>query len=148
MNQNQSRRGPRTAKIELLIIGLAGVVSFALSARLDLFERFVTWSGKHNNWQADEVATLLIVLAVGACIFAWRRWRELSSEVSRRHGAEKLLERSQASFKQIVEQAGDFIYMNDDHGFFTFCNPTTSKSLKYSDSEMLGKQYLEVIRPD
>ena len=148
MNQNQSRRSRRTANIELVTIGLAGVAAFAFSARFDLFERFVAWSAQHDNWQADEVATLLIVLTVGACIFAWRRWRELSGEVSRRQGAEESLRRSEASFKQIVEQAGDLIYQNDDHGLFTFCNPITSRVLKYSEAEMIGKHYLDVIRPD
>src|ERR1700682_304392 len=148
MNQNQSGRSRHTAKIELLIISLAGVAAFVASARLNLFERFAAWSAEHDNWQADEVATLLIVLALGACIFAWRRWSELSNEVGRRQEAEESLQRSQASFKQIVEQAGDLIYPNDDHGLFTFCNPTTSKILKYSNTEMLGKHYLDVIRPD
>jgi PAS domain S-box-containing protein len=148
MTQNESRFRRRTAKIELCVILLTGVVVFAISAWFDLFEEFATWSQKHHDWQLDEFATLLIVSSIGACIFAWRRWRELSNEVERRREAEESLRRSQASFKQIVEQAGDLIYQNDDRGLFTFCNPTTCKILKYSNSEILGKHYLDVIRPD
>jgi PAS domain S-box-containing protein len=148
INQNQSHARRRTAKMELLIIGLAGVTGFVASARFDLFERFVSWSQAHDKWQADELATLMIILALGACIFAWRRLNELSTEVSRRRGVEESLRRSEASFKQIVEDAGDLIYKNNDHGLFTFCNPTTSRVLKYSEGEMLGKHYLDVIKSD
>src|ERR1700682_6450025 len=148
MTQNQMHSRRRRAKIELLVIGVAGVVGFAISASFDVFERFAFWSAKHDKWQADELATALIIFAACACIFAWRRWNELSTEESRRQGAEDSLRRSEASFKQIVEQAGDLIYQNDHHGLFTFCNPITSKVLKYSQAEMLGKNYLDIIMPD
>jgi len=148
MKQTQSRSSRRTARIELLIIAIVGLAAFAASARFEIFERFSAWSVQHDNWQADEVATLIVAVALGAGIFAWRRWRDLSREVSRRQSAEELLRRSEASFKQIVEQAGDLIYKNDERGRFTFCNPTTSRVLKYSEAEMLRKSYLEVIRPD
>ena len=148
MSQNRSPSNHRTAKIELLIIGLAVVAAFAMSARFEIFERFTAWSATYDEWHVDDLATMLVVLAFGACIFAWRRWRGLTAEVSRRQRAEESLGKSEASFRQIVEQAGDIIYKIDDHGLFTFCNPTTSKLLKYSEAEMLGKHYLEVIRPD
>lgn len=130
------------------MIALTGVAAFVTSVRFELFERFAAWSQAHDNWQADELVTLAVVMALGVCIFAWRRWSELRTEVSRRRGAEESLRRSDASFKQIVEQAGDLIYKNDDHGLFTFCNPTTRRVLKYSETEMLGKHYLDVIKPD
>lgn len=132
----------------MFVIALTGVATFVISSRFDLFERFSTWSAEHDKWQTDEVLTVLMVLAFGGFIFAWRRWSELRTEASHRQTAEESLRKSEASFKQIVEEAGDLIYKNDDHGFFTFCNPTTSRLLKYSETEMLGKHYLDLIKPD
>ncbi len=64
----------------MLLIVLAAIAAFIMSARLDVFERFTALSRAHSEWQVDELATVLVVTAVGVGIFAWRRWRELRVE--------------------------------------------------------------------
>jgi PAS domain S-box-containing protein len=91
---------------------------------------------------------MFIVLGLAAGVFAWRRWRELRIEVTRRERAEGSLCRSEASFRQIVEQAQDIIYKTDVHGRFTFCNPTVQKLLNYSEREIIGRHFLELIKPE
>ena len=108
MSQNQFRVNRVTKRLEFFIIGVAVVAAFAMSSKFDVFERFVAWSGAHDTWQVDELATMLVVLTFGVCIFAWRRLGELRAEVRRRQSAEESLRRSQRSFKQIV----DFIIAN------------------------------------
>src|SRR6185436_11222175 len=36
----------------------------------------------------------------------------------------------------------------DANGCFTFVNPTTIHLMKYSESELLGRRFVEFIRPD
>jgi len=58
------------------------------------------------------------------------------------------LKRSEERYKQLVDKANDIIYWTDSNGHLTFFNPTAVKIIGYSEEELLGKHYLEVIRPD
>src|ERR1051326_4706492 len=98
-------------------------------------------------WRADDVAVVFIVMGLAAGVFAWRRWGDLSAEIARRRRAEDSLRRSESSYRQIVEQAQDIIYKADAGGRFTFCNPSAGKLLKYTAGEIVGRHYLELVRP-
>jgi len=148
MKESGRRWATSAAAKDLLIICLGAVAAFALAVRFDAFERFATWDAAHHEWILDEVVTLLVLLAFALGIFSWRRWQELMAEVIRRQTAEESLRVSEDSYRGIVEQAEEIIYRTDAAGRFIFCNPRCARILKYSESEMLGLHYLEVIRPD
>jgi PAS domain S-box-containing protein len=102
----------------------------------------------HDEWLIDEILVTLVLLGLAGGIFSWRRWRELRAEITRRQTAEESLRETEESYRGIVEKAEEIIYRTDAHGRFIFCNPTGTRILKYSESELLGFHYLEVIRPD
>ena len=87
---------------------------------------------------APLLAFVAIILAFGALGWALalrRRVRELV--------------RSEAAFREIVETAEDAIYRTDSRGRFTYVNPGSLRLLGLADgSEMLGRSYLDFIRPD
>ena len=62
--------------------------------------------------------------------------------------AEAALQAGEARFRQLVEHASDIIYNCDVEGLFTFCNPTAVRLMKYSEQELLGRNYLTLIRHD
>jgi len=146
--KNQKPKGSRVAKRDLFMIGASAFVVFVAAGKYEFFEHFENWALKHDKWQVDEVATVLVWLSFAACIFAARRWKEGRAESDRRRQTEELLRRSEASFRQIVERASDVIYKTDEQGHFIFCNPTTRKILRYTEQEILGRHYLEFVKPD
>ncbi|HEU4595869.1 MAG TPA: PAS domain S-box protein [Pyrinomonadaceae bacterium] len=55
---------------------------------------------------------------------------------------------AEALHRRALEHASDIIYMTDEGGLFTFVNPVAVRILGYDTGELLGRHYLELIRPD
>jgi PAS domain S-box-containing protein len=55
---------------------------------------------------------------------------------------------AEASYRQLVEQARDIIYRTDAQGRFTFINPVVTRLMGYTPEELLGRRFIELIRPD
>lgn len=68
----------------------------------------------------------------------------LQNEVIARTDA---LERSRRRYMQLVESATEIIYEADNKGHITYVNPVTCKFLQFSNEELIGKHYLELV-PD
>ena len=58
------------------------------------------------------------------------------------------LKESQEKYRGIVETANDIIYRTDARGNFTYANADATRVIGYPIREVLGKNYLELIRPD
>lgn len=70
------------------------------------------------------------------------------TSITDRKQTELLLLASEARYRQIVESASDVIYRTDAQGRFTYANPTTLNLMGYkSESDVVGKHYLELIAP-
>jgi len=147
MKIGKPRVGSAAAK-DLIIICVGAVVAFFLALKFAIFERFAAWTAIHEEWLVDDVVVVLVLLGLAAGVFSWRRWRELRAEVTRRQTAEESLRASEESYKRIVQEAEEIMYRTDAHGRFVFCNATGAKILKYSEAELLGLSYLEIVRPD
>lgn len=62
--------------------------------------------------------------------------------------AEAAVQEGEARFRQLIEHASDIIYNCDAKGCFTFFNATAVRLMKYSEEELLGRNYLSLIRQD
>jgi hypothetical protein len=73
---------------DLVLIGGSAAAVFALSATFDVLNLIIGWIYQHETWQLDEMFTVFIFLTVAMSIYAFRRYREMRSEVRRREHAE------------------------------------------------------------
>lgn len=55
---------------------------------------------------------------------------------------------AESKYRHLVDQARDIIYRTDDQGRFTFMNPIVTRIMGYSPQELLGRRFIELIRPD
>ncbi len=69
-------------------------------------------------------------------------------DITAQKQAEDALKESQVRYKSLVESADDIIYTADLAGQFLYANPVALKITGYSEKEILGKRYLELIRSD
>ncbi|MEP6890433.1 MAG: PAS domain S-box protein, partial [Nitrospirota bacterium] len=67
--------------------------------------------------------------------------------LQRKH-AEEALRESEERHRLLVTQASDISYRTDVMGRFTFVNPTATRIMKYSEQELLGLRFIELIRSD
>lgn len=101
---------------------------------------------------ADRSAGLtLTIIAVGglvALVTGWLAVLVIGRDLAARERAEAALQESEQRYRFLVEQANDIIYRTDPNGRFTFVNPTASRIMKYPAEELIGRRFIELIRPD
>ncbi len=74
--------------------------------------------------------------------------RMLEKEFTDRKLAQKTLKDSERRYRHLVENAKDLIYRTDARGHFTFVNPTSVRTTGYTQAELIGKSYLDLVHPD
>ena len=73
---------------------------------------------------------------------------KLRSDIKEKAKMEKALQESEARFRHIIDNASDMIYETDRRGNSTYFNPNASVIMKISKEELLGRNYLSLIRKD
>lgn len=96
-------------------------------------------------WASRIFMGLGFLLSVTLIIVAG--WR-MSFDFTTRTVAEQNLAIRDEQYRQVVELAGDIIYRTDEAGRFTFCNQSALLMLHYTESEVMGRSYLKMIRQD
>lgn len=61
---------------------------------------------------------------------------------------EEELLKQREEYKRIVDSASEIIYETDSQGRITFFNPTAIHVLGFSEAELLGRYYLDLVHPD
>lgn len=69
------------------------------------------------------------------------------TEVTKKKGSEIDLKASEEKFENIINRASDMIYEVSVDGNFTFVNPVAKKILKYSKSDLLQKNFSDIVYP-
>ena len=66
-------------------------------------------------------------------------------DISKHTLAEEALRESEARYRVIVESAQDIIYSTDLTGRFVYANPNALRATGYSEQEIIGTKYLDLI---
>ncbi|MDQ6799311.1 MAG: PAS domain S-box protein [Acidobacteriota bacterium] len=69
-------------------------------------------------------------------------------DISDRKRTNEEVREARERYRQLVENANDIIYRCDAYGKFTYVNPTVRKILGYTEQELIGKHFIELIAPD
>ena len=72
----------------------------------------------------------------------------VARNITARKRMEDALKESEKRYRELVERASDVLYQADIKGHFTLSNPAMSRITGYSDQELIGKHYLDLIHPD
>ncbi|MCB1877405.1 MAG: EAL domain-containing protein [Chromatiales bacterium] len=81
--------GMSPAARDALWLTVAVLVVALISVQVDVLERLVEWSRAHEDWELDELFSLLMALAFGVSIYSVRRLRELNREIKLRRDKEE-----------------------------------------------------------
>ena len=69
-------------------------------------------------------------------------------DITQRKRTEEALRESQERYRLLVTKANDIIYRTDPMGQFTFVNPVAMRIMKYTEQELLGRRFVDLIHPD
>ena len=71
----------------------------------------------------------------------------LKEEMERREKADRAIRENESRYRQIVEGANDIIFRTDAGGFFAYVNSVSVRVSGYSENELIGKHYTELVEP-
>lgn len=77
---------------------------------------------------------------------------ELEQKVTERTAqlaeAIETLRKSEEKYREIVENIGDVVHTSDYKGYFTYINPASKKLTGYTQNEIIGKHFSEIVAPE
>lgn len=74
--------------------------------------------------------------------------RALQQEIAEHKQAELALRVSEERYRVLVENATDIVFRTNKDGYFVFANVATLRSTGYEEDRLIGKHYLDFVRPD
>ncbi len=69
-------------------------------------------------------------------------------DISDQRRVQRVIEENERRFREIVEAASDIIYRTDEQGRFSFVNTVGLRIFGYSEPEVIGRRYTELIQPN
>ena len=124
-----------TARRDAATLILVGGAVLLASHRFNLFEQIYAISRRNENYQLDELFSLVVIVAVGLSIFVARRSRDLQREIAARSAVEEVLRRQTVVFDTI----GDAVLISDPRGRVLDANSAATTVFGYTRDELLGK---------
>ncbi len=107
-------------------------------------EVFTTQAGiyrKDGRRVLTEFSSKQVTLAGLPCIHTTAR------DITARNAAEEALRRSEAKYRELVQNANSMIIRFDTHGRITFFNEYAQEFFGYSEEEILGRKIIDTLLP-
>jgi signal transduction histidine kinase len=103
-SMNGAQGKPANARGDLLLVAAITMASYFLASAFELQEMLTHRLALYERWQADEIPTALIVLAVGLVWYAFRRRRESQVQLTLRERAEARIAGLLARNRELAQQ--------------------------------------------
>ncbi len=148
-----------SARRDLAVCIVVLVVLFGISGYLDLNEKWHVWANAHEEWELDEILTVLGFSTLGFAWFAFRRWREssrelrerveimqdLRAEIATRQKTERSLRESDEMFTRAFHASPALCSISrlDDGAHFDV-NDTWMATLGFSHKEAMANSAVEL----
>ena len=109
----------------------------------------LVWSAWNTSLSVTLVG-LVVWLPVCQALLCHHRQKRLTATIRSREQArtEIALRESEAHYRELFENASDFIYTLDMHGHFTFFNKAGERILGYTRGEAMGMRIADLITPE
>lgn len=130
----QARLDERMIRQDLLIVAVIVIASALAFARLEFSEWLFALTRQWEALQVDEALPIMVVLSSCLSWFAWRRFSEARTELTRRQAAERQLESLLLENRRLAQQ-------------YQQAQEQERKSLARELHDELG-QYLNAIKTD
>jgi PAS domain S-box-containing protein len=72
----------------------------------------------------------------------------VAHDITQERKATEALQERERLYRALVENASDIIYQTDASGVFKMVNPVGLRITGYSENEVIGKHYLDVVHPN
>jgi two-component system, sensor histidine kinase and response regulator len=132
----------RSDLVRLGLVLAAGIVSIFLFDATPLTD----WVEKYKASRADEIICVIVVLALGLCVFSMRRWLDVTRQIIANEQLHAGVLASREDIRLLLDSMAEAIYGIDLQGNCTFCNSACARLTGYDDpAELLGKNMHQVL---
>ena len=114
---------------DLLVVAAMTLITFCVSAALELREWLTDVTRSMEVYQIDELPFTFAALSLALAWFSWRRWRQASQELTLRVAAQQALVEREAQYRTLFMEniAGNTVAAPD--GTIKLCNPAMARIL-------------------
>ena len=74
--------------------------------------------------------------------------RKVTERTAQLAEAIETLRKSEEKYREIVENISDVVHTSDYKGYFTYINPACKKLTGYTQNEIIGKHFSEIVAPE
>ncbi|MBP6182012.1 PAS domain S-box protein [Flavobacterium sp.] len=74
--------------------------------------------------------------------------RKVTERTTQLAEAIETLRKSEEKYREIVENISDVVHTSDYKGYFTYINPACKKLTGYTQNEIIGKHFSEIVAPE
>ena len=136
----------KSAKIiyDIIWMIIAILLASFLTVVFDLHEWLIQYTRPFESWELDETPFFLFFVALSCAWFAYRRCRELITEIAERRQIQKALTDSETRYRTLVEASAQGIYIYQE-GTIRFANRALGRLFGYESAEALIGEHVEQL---
>ena len=121
-----------------------GVVRAVLEEKREVRSLEATWRRRDGSYVTVSESARVVFGPDRRVLF----WEGTVEDSSRRKEIERELHVEREQYRHLIENATDIIYRCDAKGFFRYVNPNVNKVLGFDESELIGKNFAELVEPE